>query len=355
MSDSGANLRAAFLTVGDTSRLTGGYLYNARVIEGMRERGVDVMEVVPCGTSQEEQEASAPDLATLNPADFDVLVVDALACTVTAPWLDLWRRERPVVALIHELPSVAALGTNRALEDPLLRADRLITVSVHGKAILQSRGVSTECIAVVSPGFDRLAPAAVEVDLDVHRDGIVALCVAQWIERKGILDLVKAWKRRERPGAILRFLGENEADLGYADRVRAEIGDSPGILVEGAVDDAALEAAYTSADFFVLPSRYEGYGMVYAEALAAGLPVIACDVGPVPALVGADAAILAPPDDVDALSGAIDLLTEDPDLRARMSAAAFHRAARLPSWCDTVEGFHEVLRSVAGDFSGRVA
>ncbi len=125
--------------------------------------------------------------------------------------------------------------------------------------------------------------------------------------------------------------------------------------MEGAVDDVALEAAYYSADFFVLPSRYEGYGVVYAEALAVGLPVVACEVGPVPELVGEDAAILVPPDDVEALSAAIDLLMEDPDLRTRMSAAAFHRAARLPSWRDTVEGFHEVLRSVAGDFSGRVA
>lgn len=355
MKDPDEELRVAFLTVGDTSRLTGGYLYNARILEGLRERGVDVTEVVPCGASQEEQEASAPDLATLNPADFDVLVVDALACTVAAPWLDLWRRERPVVALVHELPSVAAPGTNRALEEPLLRADRLVTVSVHGKKILESREAPAGRTVVVPPGFDRLDPAAVEVDHDVHRGGVVALCVAQWIERKGILDLVKAWKRRERPDAILRLLGENEADPGYADRVRAEIGDSPGILVEGAVDDVALEAAYYSADFFVLPSRYEGYGVVYAEALAVGLPVVACEVGPVPELVGEDAAILVPPDDVEALSAAIDLLMEDPDLRTRMSAAAFHRAARLPSWRDTVEGFHEVLRSVAGDFSGRVA
>lgn len=340
-------MRAAFLTVGDTSRLTGGYLYNARLSEGFRERDVDVVELVPCGASQKEQESFAPDLASLNPADFDVLVVDALACTVTAPWLDLWRRTCPVVALVHELPSVAIPGTERTPEEPLLHADRVVTVSDHGQKILESRGVSAERIAIVPPGFDRLVTVGGGHRHSVHNEGkISVLCVAQWIERKGILDLVKAWKNRERPGAVLRLVGETGADPGYADRVRAELGDAPGVLVEGAVDDAALQAAYSSASCFVLPSRYEGYGMVYAEALAAGLPVIACNVGPVPELVGEDAAILVSPDDVKALSRALDLLLKDPDLRARMSAAARCRAGRLPRWEDTVEGFHEVLKSV---------
>ena len=348
-------LRAAFLTVGDTSRRTGGYLYNARLLEGLRTRGMEVAEIVPCGASPEEQRASAPDLAMLNPADFDVVVVDALASTATAPWLDLWHRERPIVALVHELPSVANPDTGRTSEEPLLRSDRLVVVSGHGKKILEARGVSSWRIILAPPGFDRLASDVGGPELHARQEEPGALCVAQWIGRKGILDLVRAWKRRERPDAVLRFVGETGADPGYTDRVLTEIGAAPGILVEGAVDDAALGVAYAAADFFVLPSRYEGYGMAYAEALAAGLPIIACNVGPVPELVGEGVALLVPPDDVESLSGAINLLLKDPELRDRMSAAARRRAARLPRWRDTVERFHEVLRSVAGEFPGRVA
>jgi glycosyltransferase involved in cell wall biosynthesis len=94
----------------------------------------------------------------------------------------------------------------------------------------------------------------------------------------------------------------------------------------------------------VLPSRYEGYGIVYVEALAHGLPILACDVGPVPELVGEEAALLVPPDGVEALSGAMDQLLGDPALRSRMSEAAYCRAEGLPRWEDTTAGFLGVLR-----------
>jgi glycosyltransferase involved in cell wall biosynthesis len=350
-------VRVAFVTVGDTGRLTGGYLYNARVLLGLRENGVEVEEVVPCGASPEEQEAAAPRLGSiLDPRRFDVVVVDALARIVCAPHLDRWRKERPVVAMIHELPSVAApeIVTDKELkyEEPLLRADCLIAVSGHGGSILEDRGVPAGRIRVVPPGFDRL-PIDNVASSPIHDDVVRALCVAQWIPRKGILDLVRAWTLHERSGAALVLVGETDADPAYAASVHAATADAPEayIVVRGPIYDATLGAAYAAADLFVLPSRYEGYGVVYAEALAHGLPVIACDVGPVPELVGEEAALLVPPGDMEALSGALDLLLEDPALRSRMSAAARHRAKELPRWEDTVASFLRVLRDVVAERS----
>ncbi len=340
-------MRVAFVTVGNQDRRTGGYLYNAKVLAALRKRGVEVEEIVPCGASPEEQEAAShlSPVPDLRPSD--VIVVDALARIVCASWIDRWLVERPVVAMVHELPSVAAseevTHDEREYEQPLLRADRLISVSEHGKSILQARGAPAARIRVVSPGFDRLPLEKVRSSPAVA-GGVRTLCVSQWIPRKGIVDLVRAWALRERPGASLELVGETGADPAYAASVRAAVADATGVTVSGCVDDAALGAAYAAADLFVLPSRYEGYGIVYAEALAHGLPVVACNVGPVPELVGeVGAALLVKPGDVGALSGALDLLLTDTALRERMSAAALSRAKKLPRWEDTTGGFLRVL------------
>jgi glycosyltransferase involved in cell wall biosynthesis len=345
-------LRVAFVTVGDTGRLTGGYLYHARVFAGLREEGIEVETLVASGASPAEQETAASRLGSrLDPRRFGVIVVDALARIVCAPWLDRWREERPVVAMVHELPSVvAATGREAArdqkFEEPLLRADRLVAVSNHGRRVLQSRGVPAGRIRVVPPGFDRLSPPDTGAEPPVCDDAPVrVLCVAQWIPRKGVLDLVRAWTACERSGAMLELVGETDADPAYAASVLAAVADASdaSITVSGPIDDATLGTAYAAADLFALPSRYEGYGIVYAEALAHGLPVIACDVGPVPELVGKEAALLVPPGDAGALSEALDPLLRDADLRSRMSAAARRRAEYLPCWEDTVAAFRWVL------------
>lgn len=347
-------MRVAFITVGDTSRRTGGYLYHTPLFKGLREKGVEVAEIVPCGATSDEQLAASSMLGSaFTPKDFDVIMVDALSRILVSPWLDHWRRTRPVVAMVHELPSVAG-GEDPESEESLLRADRLVTVSDHGRTILADRGVPVGRISVVPPGFDRPQTGddgnqCSSLDSDTR-----ALCVAQWIERKGILTLVEAWNMRERPEAVLALIGETNVDPAYSAAVRREIERFPGARINavGPVDDDALSRAYASADLFVLPSRYEGYGVVYAEALAHGLPVIACNVGPVPDLVGNEAAILVPPEDVGALSEALDLLLGDAARRRRMSDAARRRAESLPRWKDTVRGFHEVLLTAVTERGG---
>ncbi|MBA2443485.1 MAG: glycosyltransferase family 4 protein [Rubrobacter sp.] len=345
-------MRVAFVTAGDPGRRTGGYLYNARVLCGLRDRGHEVTEVVASGAGPEDQEAAARGPGPLaEPGAFDVVVVDALARIACSPHLDRWRAAVPVVALVHELPAVAdpgagATGREPGYEEPLLRSERLVAVSRDGASILRDRGAPPRRIRVISPGFDRLLrhePAASEDPAKVQ-----ALCVAQWIPRKGIRELAEAWTSRERPGAALTLAGETGADPAYTASVRATLAAGSGsVNVAGAVDDAVLSGLYQSSDLFVLSSRYEGYGMVFAEALAHGLPVIACSTGPVPELVGREAGLLVPPEDPEALSGALDRLLGDPDLRRRLSEAACRRARDLPRWQDTVDGFEKVLKEAS--------
>ncbi len=416
------SLKAAFITVGDTSRLTGGYLYHARVFGRLGDYGIEVEEIVPSGASAAEQETGVPNLAAFDPRECDVVVVDALARVVCAPFIEGWRRDRPVVAMVHELPSLAALEEDieeeRAFEEALLRSDLFIAVSGHGKSLLEGRGVPSGRIQIVPPGFDGLAPRTADhrpIPRDTapdtgagrggvasresapnvetarravsprnavseqtlrwetfHRnvsttegvrqrqgssagsrtpaasDGLRALCVAQWIERKGVLELVEAWKMVDAPNASLQLVGETDADPEYRSRVMEAIGGDSSIQVSGTLDEHSLTSAYADSDFFVLPSQYEGYGIVYAEALSFGLPVVACDVGPVPELVGGEAGIFVPPRDKPELAYAIQDLLPDGDLRRRMSEAALRRAKNLPRWEDTTRGFAEVLRKAEG-------
>ena len=342
-------MRVAFVTVGDTDRLTGGYLYNRRLLEGLAENGVGVDQVVPCGADPAEQaEVSAGFGDAFEPARFDVLVVDALARIVVAPHLDGWRSVRPVVALVHELPGVAdptTAGRERPFEGPLLRSDRLVAVSGHGEKVLLDRGVPAGRVALVRPGFDALEPCPGGTSVGGTTR---VLCVAQWIPRKGVLDLVRAWSVEERPGVVLDLVGETDADAGYAAEVLEAASEDPSVIVFGPVDEATLAHLYASADLFALPSRYEGYGIVYAEALSFGLPVVACDVGPIPEVTGGEAALLVAPGDTCALSGALGRLLSDTGLRQKMSAAALRRAASLPRWRETVEGFLRVLMDAVG-------
>ena len=86
------------------------------------------------------------------------------------------------------------------------------------------------------------------------------------------------------------------------------------------------------SDLFVLASRFEGYGMAYAEAMAHGLPVIGTTAGAIPDTVPPDAGVLVEPDDVKALTRALRMLIENPKERQWFAAGARAAASALPTW-----------------------
>ena len=101
---------------------------------------------------------------------------------------------------------------------------------------------------------------------------------------------------------------------------------------EGEADAAAIARHYDSADLFVLPTLYEGYGMAVAEALARGLPVVSTTTGAIPDIVPEHAGVLVPPDDVSALTAALASMLQDPSRRRRLAEGARRARARLPTW-----------------------
>ena len=123
--------------------------------------------------------------------------------------------------------------------------------------------------------------------------------------------------------------------LGLADR----------ITLLGAVAAEEVAPLYGSADLFVLPSRFEGYGMAYTEAIAHGVPVIGTTAGAIPQTVSAEAGVLVAPDDVEALAGTLQRLIANRHERERLAAGA--RAAKFPSWSEQAALFARTLESLA--------
>jgi glycosyltransferase involved in cell wall biosynthesis len=113
----------------------------------------------------------------------------------------------------------------------------------------------------------------------------------------------------------------------------------------GRRDDVADLLA--AADVFALPSRWEGQPLILQEAMRAGRPIVATDVGGVRDLTGDEAALLVAPDDPDALAASIVKVLDDPGLASRMGKAAASQAAALPTESEAVASVIDLYRQLA--------
>lgn len=157
------------------------------------------------------------------------------------------------------------------------------------------------------------------------------LCVARIDRQKNQMMLVE-WLARN-PQATVRLVGPvTQPDYRAEIEARAEqLGVSGRLSFAGALKPASAELLreYANADVFVLPSRHEPFGIVVLEAWAAGLPVVASDIGGLGRLCAAhpEAAVTFSPGDIDALDDALRRVGGDEALRGRMSAAGRAAAA----------------------------
>jgi glycosyltransferase involved in cell wall biosynthesis len=349
-------LTVSLVTLGDPGRLTGGYRYHRRMAELAPASDAAVRFV-----SVPDRPFPLPTLAgwaVLRRARADVLVLDSIAAAFLGPWLPR-RSGTPLVGSLHQPPGGIDHGPVRrrlqASMDRLAygRARLLVVASQALGDQLTAGGYPPERIRVVPPGRDLPAPAGGHPgDLrGGRRAGL--LCVANWVERKGILDLLEAVARLPGGLATLHLAGDDRADPRYGDRVRARLSrpDLAGrVVVHGPLLADRVAALYGAADVFVLPSLREPYGTVWGEAMAAGLPVVGWRAGNLPYLADdGREGLLATPGDVDGLSRALARLATDDDLRRTMAAAARRRAVARPTWAQSAALFFAALREAAGD------
>jgi glycosyltransferase involved in cell wall biosynthesis len=347
----------SLVTLGDPGRLTGGYRYHRRMAELAPSCGAAIRFV-----SFPERPFPLPALAgravlRQAHADADVVVLDSIAAAFLGPWLPR-RPPVPVVGSLHQPPGGIDHGPPRqgvqaALDRMAYRRARLLLVASAALGEeLAAAGYRRERIRVVPPGRDLPTTGAAGRRGDLRRGRRAGLlCVANWVPRKGVLELLEATARLPDGLATLHLAGDDRADRRYGARVRERLArpDLAGrVVVHGPVPAERVAALYQEADVFVLPSLREPYGTVWGEAMAAGLPVVGWRAGNLPHLAGdGREGLLADPGDVAALRDALARLAGDEGLRRDMGAAAARRAADRPTWAWSAALFFSALREAA--------
>jgi glycosyltransferase involved in cell wall biosynthesis len=346
---------AAFGVPGSLDTPTGGYVYDRHVIDGLRRLGwaIDVLDLgegFPRPGTQALLDAGKR-LATVRPGR--PIVIDGLALGVLPEVAARLHGTNPLIALVHHplalesgLSRDAAQVLHASEQMALASARRVVTTSPATKDLLVADyRVSADRISVVLPGTGG-RPARRTLGGELPS----LLAVGAVVPRKGYDVLVAALATLKDLPWRLTIAGDRGRDRAAAARLDADIaalGLEGRVSVTGAVADEHLDELYNNADIFVLPSRFEGYGMAFAEAIAHGLPVIGTAAGALPGTVPSGAGLLVPPDDVSALAGALRRLIEDPSERRRLSAAAEAAARHLPTWEDAARAFACVIEAVA--------
>ena len=210
--------------------------------------------------------------------------------------------------------------------DAAARADLILTVSAFTKSqVTGLLGVEPGKVRVVHHGIRPLTPAGRGA---TPRERVI-LHVGAIQKRKNIARLVEAFEATDSSWRLV-LAGSN----GYGwEEILARIAASHArdrILITGYLPAAELAGWYARASVFAFPSLDEGFGMPVLEAMAAGLPVVTSNRSALPEVAG-DAAMLVNPEDTNALTEALQELTRNEDLRARLATAGRLRAAAF-SW-----------------------
>jgi glycosyltransferase involved in cell wall biosynthesis len=344
------------VTLGDPNQRTGGYRYHRMMAAAAADHRAEVrFDRIP---SLPWPIPTLPAARTLRAAaeGSHAILLDSIAAAFAAPWIA--RIRTPVVAVVHQPPGGVGhgrvhSGAQRTLDGLAYRSAAGIVAAAETLVDdLREIGVPADRIVVVPPGSD--VPIASRPPLDLRRGRATSvLCVANWTPSKGILELVDAFATLPEGAATLWLVGAVDTDRRYAERVRRRLA-APDlvdrVVVRGSVPIEEVGRLYRSADVFALCSFVDAYGTAWAEAIAAGLPVVGWRAGNLPRLADHDReALMADPGDLAGLASALRAITTDPSVRKRLAAGARRRAQTLPTWRASTDRFfasvRELLRS----------
>ena len=344
--------------VGDTDVLTGGYVFNFRMVEAMREAGhrVDILHYRTLPPELRDRPAGrvryvARELRRIRPH----LLIVSKSYKVMLP-LILTRRlpSVPLLYLVHHLEwrdrglSRGPLSRRMVVRHLVRRADAVWTNSLSTAADLEGLGVPPKSITVVPPGFQK--PGDPLPDRGGRSGPTRILTVGAVCPRKAQIQLVRACTGLGDMDFRLVVVG-GEADPEYGaelDREVTRLGLAEKFRRTGHLEREDLYREYAEADILAQASSWEGYGIALAEAMWMGLPVVATTGGATPEVLGDEGAgVLVAPGDVEAMTAALRRLVGQREERLAMGRAARARAESLPGWEESGRRFTELAERTA--------
>ncbi|MFU8883163.1 MAG: glycosyltransferase family 4 protein [Rhodobacterales bacterium] len=335
---------AALAVPGDITTLTGGYIYDLRLMEALAHAGRRIRLIsLPAGfpfPSPADMSAALEALQSL-PADCPV-IIDGLAFGALDT-AGVARISAPIVALVHHplalesgLPEAQQQHLQQTEQDNLRHAAQVLVPSPHTKSILiRQYDVPADVIHIARPGIEQPGGGT---SRKANPDGVpLILSVGILHPRKGHDVLINALARITDLDWRASIVG-NPWEPGHFDALQQQIdqlGLTGRVHLTGRVSAEKLAQLYQQASLFALATRYEGYGIVFNEALVHGLPIVSCRTGAVPDTVPPEAGLLVERDDPAAFADALRRILSDPAQRAAMAMAAARNGAALANWAET--------------------
>jgi glycosyltransferase involved in cell wall biosynthesis len=326
---------------------TGGFVYDRHILCALRSAGRLAGSIVLPGAYPQISAAAraAAERMVQGVPDGAALIVDGLAFS---PLLEAFAEAASrlsLYALVHH-PLCDETGVSPGICRQLFERERralalaqgVVVTSAHTALRLFEFGVPAERVHVVRPGAEARCGRARPLRTSLRDEEPVLLCVASLTPRKGQDVLLRALVRLRHCRWRLVLIGPAR-DPAFAGRLRRftrQLGIERRIAFMGAVPAATLARQYRSADLFVLPTYYEGYGIAVAEAAAYGLSIIASDVGGVREAIAGARHCLLPAD--------------DPVTLAKALRAFFTIGCVSQGWCAPSGARHRSWRTAGREF-----
>jgi glycosyltransferase involved in cell wall biosynthesis len=347
-------MRIGLVIYGSLETLSGGYLYDRKLVEYLHEQG-DTVEII--SLPWRNYAAHLADNLTFKLAkQLDILIEDEL----NHPSLIFANRGKhpyPIISLVHHLrcSELRPKWQNtfyRLVENEYLKSvDGFILNSRTTESVVNSLVEHRKPSVIAYPPTDQFgAPLSEnEIIAGAKSDPFRILFLGNVIYRKGLHTLLEAVKSLESTKVCVDVVGSLDTEPAYTKLIQELIARnhlSSVAFLHGSLDQEPLIEKLKKAHVLAVPSSYEGFGIVYLEGMGFGLPAIGTTAGAAGEVIEhGGTGYLIEPNDSHTLAKYLKLLAEDRGCLTRLSLNARARYLRQPSWQESAKGIRDFLHS----------